>query len=77
MRRRNVLATGCDAKGRSPVSPVAGAGSRSQLCRRRVTALGEVGVALAFGRIVVVVLDTQTANATVHLTDNVMLPAGD
>jgi hypothetical protein len=56
---------------------VAGAGSRSQLCRRRVTALGEVGVALAFGRIVVVVLDIQTANATVHLTDNVMLPAGD
>lgn len=59
---------------------MAGAGSRSQLCRRRVTALGEVGVALALGRVdrvVVVVLDIQTANATVHLTDNVMLPAAD
>jgi uncharacterized surface protein with fasciclin (FAS1) repeats len=32
---------------------------------------------LAFGRIVVVLLDIQTANATVHLTDNVMLPAAD
>jgi hypothetical protein len=39
--------------------------------------MGEVGVALAFGRVVVVVLDIQTANATVHLTDNVMLPAAD
>jgi hypothetical protein len=33
---------------------------------------------LAFGRVdrvVVAVLDIQTANATVHLTDSVMLPA--
>jgi len=59
---------------------VPGEGSRSRLYRRGVTALGEVGVALAFGRVdrvVVVVLDIQTANATVHLTDNVMLPAAD
>jgi hypothetical protein len=50
------------------------------LCRRGVTALGEVCVALAFGRVdrvVVAVLDIQTADATVHLTDNVMLPAAD
>jgi hypothetical protein len=35
---------------------------------------------LAFGRVdrvVVAVLDIQTANAMVHLTDNVMLPAAD
>jgi hypothetical protein len=59
---------------------VPGAGPRNRLCRRGVSALGEVGVALAFGRVdrvVVVVLDIQTANATVHLTDNVMLPAAD
>jgi ApbE superfamily uncharacterized protein (UPF0280 family) len=57
---------------------VPGEGSRSRLCRRGVTALGEVGVALAFGHVdpvVVVVLDIQSADATVHLTDNVMLPA--
>jgi hypothetical protein len=59
---------------------VPGAGPRSRLCRRGVSALGEVGIALAFGRVdrvVVVVLDIQTANATVHLTDNVMRPAAD
>jgi uncharacterized surface protein with fasciclin (FAS1) repeats len=35
---------------------------------------------LALGRVdrvVIVVPDIQTANATVHLTDNVMLPAAD
>jgi hypothetical protein len=45
-----------------------GAGPRSRLCGRGVSALGEVGVALVFGRVdsvVVVVLDIQTANATV------------
>jgi hypothetical protein len=52
-------------------------GREARLCRRGVTALGEVGVALAFGRVVVVVLDIQSADATVHLTDNVMLPAAD
>jgi hypothetical protein len=74
-----VLATGCYARvGR--VSPVPGEGSRSRLCRPGVTALGEVGGALALGRVdrvVIVVPDIQTANATVHLTDNVMLPAAD
>jgi hypothetical protein len=56
---------------------VPGAGPRNRLCRRGVSALSEVGVALAFGRVVVVVLDIQTANATVQLTDDVRLPAAD
>jgi hypothetical protein len=55
---------------------VPGEGSRSRLCRRGVAALGEVGLALAFGRIdcvVGAVLDIQSADATVHPTDNAML----
>jgi hypothetical protein len=75
-----MCSNGLRRDGRTPVSPVPREGSRSGLCRRGVTALGEVGVALAFGRVdrvVVVLLDIQSADGTVHPTDNVMLPAAD
>ena len=77
MRGRNVLATGCDAR----------VGRRSLQCpmRGRETGCVDAGsahcVRLASrwrsAAFVVVVLDIQTANATVQLTDDVMLPAAD